>query len=107
MSNQSDTEQDKEPTARQQQTIDSDKELAALRPQRNPIFDYEGIRYEKREQLRRNRAAAKGNVTKKIKELTETRMSITDISEARAKAEEFYSIMQWIISIKFTLIITR
>ncbi len=93
MSNQSDIDQDKEPTARQQQTIDSDKELAALRPQRNPIFDYEGIRYEKREQLRRNRAAAKGNVTKKIKELTETRMSTTDISEARAKAEEFYNAM--------------
>ena len=68
--NQSGIDQDKELTTRQQ-TIDSDEEL-----QRSSALEYEGLRNEKREKLRRRRAAANGNITKKIKELTETKTSI-------------------------------
>ena len=90
--NQSGIDQYKELTTRQQ-AIDSDEELTARQIQQSSALEYEGIRNEKRETLRRRRAAAKGNITKKIKELTETKASITDISEARAKAQEFYNAM--------------
>ena len=88
--NQSGIDQDKELITRQQ-TIDPDEELTTQQLQQSPALKYEGLHNEKREKLRRRRAAGKGNITKRIKELTETKTSITDISKARAKAQEFYN----------------
>ncbi|CAB4045106.1 Hypothetical predicted protein, partial [Paramuricea clavata] len=67
---------------------------------RNPklTLDHEGIRYERSQQLRRNRSAAKGVVTKKIKKLTELTTSVIDASEARIKAQEFKD-----VAVKFYL----
>jgi hypothetical protein len=39
--------------------------------------------------LRRSRSAAKANITKKIKELTEWKMVCENITEAQVKAKEF------------------
>ena len=56
--NQSGIDQDKELTTRQQ-TIDPDEELTARQLQRSLAPEYEeGIRDEKRERLRRRRAAS-------------------------------------------------
>lgn len=72
----------------------SDKEIhtdetsaRARRP--NVTLDQEAIALERSEQLRRNRSAAKGRVTRKIKELTELKLSLQDVNEARIKAQEF------------------
>jgi hypothetical protein len=45
------------------------------------------------EQLRRNRSAAKGNITKKIKELTELKLNLQDVSEARNKRHKFNDVV--------------
>ena len=90
--NQSGIDQDKELTTREQ-TIDPDEELTARQLQRSSALEYDGKRDEKREKLRRRRAAAKGNITKRIKEFTEMKTSITDVSEAQTKAQEFYNAM--------------
>ena len=86
--NQSGIDQDKELTTREQ-TIDADEELTARQLQRSSALEYDG----KREKLRRRCATAKGNITKRIKEFTEMKTSITDVSEAQTKAQEFYNAM--------------
>ncbi|CAB4001611.1 Hypothetical predicted protein [Paramuricea clavata] len=48
---------------------------------------------ERSEQLRRNRSAAKGNITKKIKELSELKLTFLDVSEARNKRHEFNDVV--------------
>ncbi|XP_028404804.1 uncharacterized protein LOC114527371 [Dendronephthya gigantea] len=57
-----------------------------------PILDHEIIRYERSQQLRRSHSAAKGVVTKRIKELTELITSVIDASEARIKDQEFHDV---------------
>lgn len=53
-------------------------------------LDNDGIRQEKSFQLRRNRSAAKGSITKKIKEVTECFSNCDDIADVRLKAQEFH-----------------
>ena len=53
-------------------------------------LDNNGIRQEKSFQLRRNRSAAKGSITKKIKEVTECFSNCDDIADVRLKAQEFH-----------------
>jgi chromosome segregation ATPase len=48
---------------------------------------------ESPEQLRRSRSAAKGNITKKIKQLTELKANLQDASEARNKRHEFNDVV--------------
>ena len=55
----------------------------------NVTLDNEGIRHEKTLQLRRNRSAAKANVTKKIKEVTECMSNSRDVADVESKAKEF------------------
>lgn len=52
-------------------------------------LDNEGIRHEKTLQLRRNRSAMKGNITKKIKEVTECMSNSRDVTDVESKAKEF------------------
>ncbi|CAB4002409.1 Hypothetical predicted protein, partial [Paramuricea clavata] len=76
----------------------ADQDASARSRNPNLTLDHEGIRYERSQQLRRNRSAAKGVVTKKIKELTELTTSVIDASEARIKAQEFKD-----VAVKFYL----
>jgi hypothetical protein len=75
-----------------------DQDASARSRNPNLTLDHEGIRYERSQQLRRNRSDAKGVVTKKIKELTELTTSVIDASEARIKAQEFKD-----VAVKFYL----
>lgn len=56
----------------------------------NVTLDNDGIRHEKSFQLRRNRSAAKGSITKKIKEVTECFSNCDDIADVRLKVQEFH-----------------
>ena len=59
----------------------------------NVTLDQEGIAFERTEQLRGNRSAAKGSVTKKIKELTELKLNLRDANEAKIKTREFNDVV--------------
>jgi hypothetical protein len=75
-----------------------DQDASARSRNPNPTLDHKGIRYKRSHQLRRNRLAAKGVVTKKIKELTELTTIVIDASEAQIKVQEFKD-----VAVKFYL----
>ena len=52
-------------------------------------LENEGIRREKSLQLGRNRSAAKANVTKKVKEVTECMSNSRDVADVESKPKEF------------------
>ena len=56
---------------------------------RSPNLDNKGIHDKNCLQLRRNRSAAKANVMKKIKEVTECMSNSRDVTDVELKAKEF------------------
>ena len=56
----------------------------------NVTLDNAGIRHEKLLQLRKSRSAAKANITKKIKEVTECFSNCENVADVRLKAQEFH-----------------
>ena len=56
----------------------------------NVTLDYEGIQYENSYRLRKSRSSAKGNVTNKIREVTEFMSTTNGVDEVQSKAQEFY-----------------
>ena len=67
--------------------------MAGRAVQPNVTLDQKGMTLERSEKLRRNRSAAKGSVTKKIKELTELKLNLRNENEAQMKLLEFNDVV--------------